>query len=337
MDIDAEARSLEGPFKASGTIKSMFGRPIAKPLHFQLATGVKETDRLKIKLLLDPGSEGLRADLDGLIVFSGAGRAQSFEGDGTFSGLVQPAAAVETPWHTSGALRLDLGRLDYVAAELRAGSDERTAIATLDAHLDLGKAPAGHVVVKFKQIDFDRLLAERGEAIVPPSALLQRWAKAISDLGPSSSLGLPLELEASAEIATLGGETLSDLAGAIDSVPGQLPRGHIDVSAPGRNHLMATGIVETGSAARFSGTLRADFPDLQRLGAWLKLPAPRGCRRPCRAWANCAPCRFRVRSNCRRRRCPAMISKLPLTEPNSRDRCPSPAPSAPTRRGSMRI
>ena len=272
INIDAEASSLEGPFKAQGTIKAVAGKALAKPLHFQLATGIKEADHLKIRLAVDPDNDSLRADLDGLLLFGGEGRAERFEGTGVFSGLVRPVGATATAWHSTGALRIDPGQVTYSEAELRAGPDDRALIAGLDAQASLGKAPRVQADVKIHQLDLDRLLAATGESVELPSALFDRIAGTIGEIGLQGRFGWPLAVAASAEIVTLGGETLSDLSGAVDLVPGQVPQGRLDLSAPGRSRLIAQGSIETGSAARFAGTVRASSLDLRRFIDWLKPP-----------------------------------------------------------------
>jgi uncharacterized protein involved in outer membrane biogenesis len=272
MNIDAAASSLEGPFKAQGTIKAMAGKTLAKPLHFQLATGVKQADHLKIRLTVEPDNDSLRADLDGLVLFGSEGQAERFEGTGIFAGLVRPVGASETAWHSTGVLRIDPGQVKYSEAELRAGPDDRALIAALDAQALLGRAPRVQADLKIRQLDLDRLLAATGDSVELPSALFGRIAGTIGDIGLQGRFGWPLAVEARADIVTLGGETLSDLSGAVDFIPGQVPQGRLDVSAPGRSRLIAQGSVETGTAARFAGTVRASSLDLRRFIDWLKPP-----------------------------------------------------------------
>jgi uncharacterized protein involved in outer membrane biogenesis len=273
MDFDAEARSLEGPFKARGTIKALAGKPFAKPLGVQLATGVKEADHLKIRLTLDPGDDHVRADFDGLVLFSGEARATRFEGTGLFAGMVRPEGAAATAWHSTGKLRIAPGEVKYSEAELRAGPDERALIAALDGQVMFGKAARAKAEVKIKQLDLDRLLAAPGESIVRPSALFERLTGAIGDIRLQGKIAWPLSLEASADILNLGGEALSDLAGKVDYLPGQPTLVRVDAAAPGRSRLVAQGNIETGAAARFVGAVRANTLDLPRFITWLKPPS----------------------------------------------------------------
>jgi hypothetical protein len=269
IDADADARSLDGPFDAAGTVRTISGRPLAAPINFHVATGIKESDRLKFKFLADSGVGTLHADLDGALQFAG-GAATGFEGTGLFNSHVAAAPGTDIPWKVTGALKMDARKATYEGAELRAGADERALVATGEAELTLGPLAQARITMNARQFELDHLLAANGEASVPPLQLVERLRPMMNNRALMAGVPVPIKIDASIEMVTLGGESLNDVSSNLVVAPGKPIVGHLEFAAPGRTHIAANGALETGTAAHFSGRIEGHSQDVPRLEEWLK-------------------------------------------------------------------
>ncbi len=270
INADADARSLQGPFNAAGTVKTISGSALTEPLSFRLATGIKEGDHLKIKLLTDSGASSVHTDLEGAVQFSGNGAAIGFQGAGVFSGHVAIDANSDLPWKVAGALQIDAHAATYETIELRAGLDERALVATGQADLTFGPLAQARVTLTARQFELDHLLASKGETAVPPTALIDRLRPILANRALTAGFWVPIKIDAAIEMVTLGGESLNDVSSNLVIAPGKPIVGHLELTAPGHTHVSANGAFETGVAAHFSGKIDAASQDVQRFQEWLK-------------------------------------------------------------------
>jgi hypothetical protein len=268
IDTDADAHSLAGPFNAAGTLAAVAGRRFATPLAFHMATGIRESNRIKIKLIAESGL--LHGDLDGALLFASNGAAIGFEGNGVFSGHLLSTIADDIPWRLSGALQIDARKAIFDSVELRAGADERELVATGQTQLMFGAQAQGRIVLNARQLELDQLLAAKGESALSPAKLLERLRPLLGDRSLTAALPLPLTIETSAEMVTLGGESVTDVSTGIVVVPAKPMLGRLELTAPGRTHIIANGALETGAAAHFAGHIEAASQDVPRLADWLK-------------------------------------------------------------------
>jgi hypothetical protein len=270
INADADARSLNGPFNAIGTLRTISGWSLTEPLHFHLATGIKESDHLKIKLLVDSGANSVHTDLEGAVQFAGGGGVIGFEGSGNFSGHVAVDASSDIPWRVTGALKMNTHAATYETIELRAGVDERALVATGEADLTLGPLAQARVKLAARQFELDHLLAAKGETSVPPRVLIDRLRPLLADRALTAGFSVPVKIDAAVEMVTLGGESLNDVSSNLVIAPGKPVVGHLELSAPGHTHIAANGAFETGPAAHFSGRIEGVSQDVARLDEWLK-------------------------------------------------------------------
>jgi len=273
IGADADARSLEGPFNAVGTVRTISGWPLTEPLNFHLATGIKEGQHLKIKLLADSGASAMHSDLDGVVQFSAGGAAIGFEGAAMFSGHVAADAGSDVPWKVTGALKMDAHAATYETVELRAGLDDRALVATGQADLTLGPLAQGRVKLAARQFELDHLLARKGETAVKPITLLDRLRPIFANRALTAGFSVPIKIDTAIDMVTLGGESLSDVSSNLVIAPGKPIIGHFELVAPGHTHVSANGAFETGAAAHFSGRVEAVSQDVPRLEEWLKTGA----------------------------------------------------------------
>jgi hypothetical protein len=268
IDTDANARSLAGPFNATGTLAAVSGRRFAVPIAFHLATGIRENNRMKIKLIAD--SSLLHGDLDGALLFAGTGGAIGFEGNGVFSGQFSSAGAEVIPVRLSAALQIDAHKALFGSVELRAGADERELVASGEAQVMFGAQAQGRIVLNARQLELDHLLAAKGESALSPARLLERLRPLLGDRSLTAALPLPLTIETSIEMVTLGGESVTDLSTRIVVAPTKPMLGRVELTAPGRTRIIANGSLETGAAAHFSGHIDAASQDVARFEDWLR-------------------------------------------------------------------
>ncbi len=262
--LAAEARALTGPFTGDGRFE-MGGEPTA----FRFSTGEREGDRLHFKLIVDENGSHPRADLDASLIF--AQRVlPSVSGTVDLSGHVRDIIAL--PWQISGSLQADLRKATISNLDLRLGDENHVASLNGAAEFDLGDKPRVNLNLKAQQIDLDKLLSANS---APPA--LQRLSDALGSLAKSEDLapsGLPLTLELSADSVLLGGETITDVGGALAVSAKEAASLRFEGNGPGRSHLSADGTIETSVAPGFNGRIEASAEDVPRLKEWLAANLP---------------------------------------------------------------
>ena len=255
LALDAEAASLIGPYKGSGR----FGAPDA-PTSFRFNTGVREAERWRLKLIVDEAVSTPRMDFDGAILF-GADRG----GRISLGGPVILSSSIRgVPWRATGALTADTEAAEIQPLELRAGTEDRALSASGVARVDYGGSPEIKLDLKARQVDIDRLFGEGGDAP-------RKFGDAVVGLVDSTNLGIqiPLDIRLSSPAVTLGGDTLSEVAGRLDWRAGRPVGFALEASGPGRSHVALDGLLETGVAAKFAGKVDAAFRDMSRFEDWL--------------------------------------------------------------------
>ena len=252
IDLDAEATSLTGPFKGSG----QFGDP-SNTATFRFTTGVKETDRMRLKLIVDETKATPRMDVDGALLF--AATRVSYSGPAVFSATFRGV-----PWRATGALTADSSAADLRSLELRAGSEDKALNVAGSARIDFGARPRIILDLNARQIDLDRLFGD--DASSP-----QRFGDAVGSLLTAPDLHLPMELSVSlaSPAMTLAGDTLSQVSGDLSLQEGHSAALRLEASGPGRSHLLLDGSVETGLAAKFAGKIDASVREMARFEDWV--------------------------------------------------------------------
>ena len=145
FDLDAEATSLIGPYKGSGTWRRKEGA-----VAFRFGTGLIENEKLRLKLVADETAASPRVDLDGAVSL-GYATPFAYAGQATFS-----ANRASAPWRISGKLDFDRRRALMEPADLRWGPDEQPLTASGTAQFDLATSKL-ELAFRARQIDIDRL------------------------------------------------------------------------------------------------------------------------------------------------------------------------------------
>ncbi|MBV9634866.1 MAG: AsmA family protein [Methylobacteriaceae bacterium] len=266
--LDAQASSLLGPFKGTGSAH-ILGRQIA----FRFSTGAVERERLRLKLLIDEAAGVPRTELDGALLFprpdaSGPAKPIGYEGTVVVSGTIgSSGAASPTPWRLSGKVTADPQKAVLDGLDLHVGAEERQMSASVTGEIDLGAAPQARLSLAAKQLDLDRLLGGDGPA--RPLDVVALLGPAFAARAPGGELALPLRLDCAIGLVSLGGEPVTDVAMSLSVKPGEPIAGRLEATAPGRSHLVADGTLETGAAAAFNGRIELATRDNPRLAAWL--------------------------------------------------------------------
>lgn len=276
LDADADASSLQGPFRGSGSFLTSDGRS-----GFRFGAGVAEEDRLRIKFTTDANASAPQIDLDGALIADrseGSARVR-FEGGLASLGSAQ-AGGVTIPWRATGTLNADLSKGRLEPLEVRFGPAERQSTATGAAAFDAGERVLS-VRLAAQQVDVDRLLDGRnpsGENKPAENESRDTSGDAVSRLSqiilqalerPARERTMAIRVEAASPAVQLGGDTITEA-----SLTMELPRWGDDrmvlsANLPGRSQIAFDGAIERGAAARFAGKARAAARDLPRLADWI--------------------------------------------------------------------
>ena len=261
IDLDADAPSLAGPYRASGT----FDGPGGAPVVFRFASDKRDVAGTPIHASIDAGPSWPALVFDGALGFAGDGAKMP-----TLSGtavLIGSTAGPDgpLPWRVAGPMRADLDAARLTNAEFRFGPEERALRADGDAILAYDSSPRLSIKAKAKQANVDALLRRKGEDGVPPARAISLLASALGPALPGAD-GMAVEADIAAGDVILGSETLSDLSANLRAAPGAPLKTRFDIGLPGESRLKADGRLETGSAPKFSGAIdfsTADFPLLR--------------------------------------------------------------------------
>ena len=256
LDLRAEAASLNGPFRGAGSF-ARAGERVA----FRFSTGARDGEKLRLKLVADEASGSPRVDVDGALLL---GANPGFEGPVILSGQ-RPA-----PWRAVGVARLDLARLVLEPLELRLGSDAAPVTLSGAAQFRLGPQATGQITLSARQVDLDKVLAEKPSGPGLEQALHLWLADAAS---PGDTL-FPLRITLTSPATYLGGETVTDLTLEALLAPGEPMVLRASGAGPGRARVALDGRMETGSAPAFKGQVAAEARDLARLGDWIAPALP---------------------------------------------------------------
>ena len=251
LDLQAEAVSLNGPFRGAGAFDRAGER-----VGFRFSTGAREGDRLRLKLVTDEAIGLPRVDVDGALTL---GSSPGFEGPIIVSGQ-RPA-----PWRAVGVAKLDRARLVLEPVELRLGGDAAPITLGGVAKFALGPQAAGEIALSARQVDIDKVMADKTTGPVLEQAL-RGW---LGDPAAPLSAPFPMRIILISPATYLGGETIADLSLEARLAPGAPMGLRASGAGPGRTRLALDGQLETGSALVFKGQVAAEARDLARLGDWL--------------------------------------------------------------------
>ena len=264
IDLDAQADSLTGPFKGTGSWRT----PENLTGTFKFATASTEGDRLRLKLAADPPLLP-RLDLDGALVAT-AGPAGTthfaYQGGATLSSRFI-AGLKSLPWRATGTLEADTQGARYTITEARLGEDELGLAATGTASLAFDPAQPFTLALEAPQVDIDRLFADRDDS-TPPA---RRAVAILRDLLASAPTAetRPTDLSFSSPAVAIGGQTATDLRLHLVRAGGLASTLDLALGAPGGTRIALEGTLTRGDAPGFAGHAELNARDMPRLRDWL--------------------------------------------------------------------
>ena len=267
LDLDAEAPSLSGPFKAGGS----FGEGEAQT-KFRLSTTTFHADRSRVRLLVDETLQHAGFDLDGELSLKEVQKdvlRQSFAGTFLTTGHLWSAAGTATPWRLSGPLKADPNSAQLDGAALRIGSEDAGVSLKADISGDfVATIQAFTPNISAKQLDVDRLSGTPLDTAKPAPPKLPDLAS-LRRLLASISPPLPTTLDLSIESATCGGAALDNLAAHL--VIGGTGPEKVQASSdgPGGTHISLSGTLDAAADHPFTGSVDLSAEKLSQTLDWL--------------------------------------------------------------------
>jgi uncharacterized protein involved in outer membrane biogenesis len=274
IDLEAQADTLSGPFKGSGSAPGLNGARLA----FSFATGQFEGTSLRLKTVVDPGGGWPHSEFDGALDFAAAPSTAAaatvrYSGAATFTGLVAGAAA-PTPWRAWGSLKVDSSAASLDNLEIHVGPEDRALSANGSAEMQFGASPRATVALTAKQFNFDALLREEQQDSASPAKVYRALSAALLGLGAQSDPPIAFSIQIQTPAAILGGDTIAGVDLSVEATPGKPIGVRLEASPPGRSHIQASGVLDGGPAPNFKGRIDARIGDTQRLSEWLTVDAP---------------------------------------------------------------
>ncbi|SEB48348.1 AsmA-like C-terminal region [Beijerinckia sp. 28-YEA-48] len=266
LTLDTDSPALEGPYKGQGWVRA-FGRV----LPFRFGTSVKDASGLRAKLIVEQAEPPVRAELDGLVTLSagkGRGQVPGFEGALTLAGTVSPTGEAVS-WRVNGPVRLEDGALRLEPADIRLGAEGRAIAANGAASLTLGDTVQVFAKLTAAQADLDLFANEKRDPAAG-MALLRDMIGALSAQGSAVLPGMAFNFDGSVPVLIVGGETVTDAHLRLERPAGRTSVDlGLEAGLPGRAEVKASGVLQTGAAARFTGEGALNLRDPLRFGQWL--------------------------------------------------------------------
>ncbi len=265
--LTADAPSLDGPFRVSGSFAGQGGAPVS----FRATTETQAAGRTPVRLSVDAGKAWPALEFDGAV--EGATVAGSATAIGMASG---PDGQV--PWRASGRLVADSSRAVLNSGDFRFGPEERAVRAEGSATVAFGATPRLKLDLKAKQVNLDAFLRRKGEESAPPERALALAASALAPVVLTSafdgSRSLAVEARLSATQTILGGDTLPDVSANLSAAPGSPTAVQFDLALPGDTRLKGEGRFEPEPQEKFVGTIDASSGEFGVFRSWAGAGAP---------------------------------------------------------------
>jgi hypothetical protein len=268
IDVEADAASLVGPWRATGQVRAG-----DVPLTVRLATGTPEPDGAsRVKLVVEAASGERRGEVDGKITFGGKDGI-SFDGRLAASGRQRwpdRDSFSPRPWTLAAtlALRGRSGTLDGV--EFDAGGDDASVKFTGTGTLDFGAQPHIGLDVESRQIDFDRPFTTQTPPVPAPfPTVASAWLGAFAQ-DEGTAFPIPVTVTARVANAILGGDALSGIEAELQVSPDGLLVKRFGAALPGNSAIEASGDASLAGGGQFSGRMSVRSRDAPRLAAWLE-------------------------------------------------------------------
>jgi large subunit ribosomal protein L24 len=274
--FSGDVRSLAGSVRGDGNFSLLGNRYPFRVSSGQSADG----NGTRIHLSIDPGTQALSAELDGVLSFEA--RAPRFEGAVTLAALAGPKTKSETrnetrsgakggaepsPWRLSAKVKADhtAAKLDQIEANYGPEDSALKLVGTGDVRF--GTSPLLHATLSARQLDADKFAAREKDVSEPIRVLPAMRALIAAAPQPP----IPAQLELATEQIMLGGRALQNLAADLRTDGKSWTIDRLDLRAPGATRVSLSGTnAQAGSSGNFRGTLSVESSDPDTLVMWLQ-------------------------------------------------------------------
>lgn len=275
IEATVSAKSLLGPWRVDGNLAFD-----GLPAEISVTTGrAGEDGRMRLRLRARPQdyaatieSDGNARIRSGVITYAGqfrlsedAAQPAPLRGAGGETVFAAPAKAVPG-YRASGTFQLDHARLSIDEFRFETGPVDSPYSADGTASLDFGGEPRFRVEASGAQVQFDEAVPGQTGAAPTAQARIAGLEKALRRL-PHPTIPGSVEVQLPAVVA--GDTTIRDVHVSAEPAEGGWTVHSLAATLPGRTAFEASGLLATGDAVGFRGTMLLAIAQPSGFAAWL--------------------------------------------------------------------
>lgn len=257
-NLSVSARTLAGPFKASGSL-TLNGAPYM----VSLATGQARDDSgIRVKGEVTPTDTPVNFAFDGMLQEIDA--APAFDGRFTIASVALDEAE-QNGWQAEGAFTADIAEVAVPEFEFRYGPEDRRLSMTGNADLVYAGDKRFEVRAKSKQIDLDRLLGGGPQAPVNIETAGERLIAALRAV-PLPSIDGAISMDVPALVA--GGGVIQNVRLDLETMLGGWRIARLAGRLPGRTTVATQGDLGLEPAMSYRGAVSVSSDQPGTLLGW---------------------------------------------------------------------
>lgn len=257
-NLAVSARTLAGPFKASGSL-TLNGAPF----NISLATGQARQDAgIRIKGEVTPTNRPVNFAFDGMLQEVDA--TPAFEGRFTIASVAMEEGD-QNSWQAEGAFTADIAEVAVPEFEFRYGPEDRRLSMTGNADLVYAGNKRFEVRAKSKQIDLDRLLGGGPQAPVELEAAGERLVAALRAV-PLPSIDGAISMDVPALVA--GGGIIQNVRLDLETMLGGWRIARLAGRLPGRTTVATQGDLGLEPSLTYRGAVSVSSDQPGSLLSW---------------------------------------------------------------------
>jgi len=257
-NLSVSARTLAGPFKASGSL-TLNGAPYT----VSLASGqAREDTGIRIKGEVTPTNKPVNFTFDGMLLEADA--APAFDGRFTIASVMLEEGDANS-WRAEGAFAATISEVSVPEFEFRYGPEDRRLSMTGTADLVYAGDKRFEVRANSKQIDLDRLLGGGPQAPVEIEAAGTRLVDALRAV-PLPSIDGAISMDVPALVA--GGGIIQNVRLDLETMLGGWRIARLAGRLPGRTTLATQGDLGLDPAMTYRGAVSISSDQPGSLLSW---------------------------------------------------------------------
>ncbi|WP_425070086.1 AsmA family protein [Roseibium sp.] len=257
-NLAVSARTLAGPFKASGSL-TLNGAPFT----VSLATGqARQESGIRIKGEVTPTNRPVNFAFDGMLQEVDA--TPAFEGRFTIASVALDEAD-QNSWQAEGAFSADIAEVAIPEFEFRYGPEDRRLSMTGNADLVYAGDKRFEIRAKSKQVDLDRLLGGGPQAPVEIEAAGERLVAALRAV-PLPSIDGAISMDVPALVA--GGGIIQNVRLDLETMLGGWRIARLAGRLPGRTLVATQGDLGLEPSMTYRGAVSVSSDQPGSLLSW---------------------------------------------------------------------